>query len=203
MVFQDEFSGTALDSSKWDNCWKYGNSCVNVVGVATNPNNVRVANGNAELTLSSSNSGATISGKGHWTFKAGTVIESRASLVASGGQCADWGGFWTTADSPEPFAEHDVVETLSGKASTNYHSPNSNLVNPIGSQYCGGFHVFTAYIKAATTDVYYDGALVKTYNNNDGNPNAYMLFSIGNGQGDPTVIGGKNLVDYVRAWVPA
>ena len=57
-MFDDEFNGTALDTSKWSSSW-FGGGVMN--NTSTSPANVSVANGILTLTLSSTSVGALVS----------------------------------------------------------------------------------------------------------------------------------------------
>jgi 3-phytase len=219
MEFNDEFNGTSLDLSKWESSWFNGGSMNNVT---TSPSNVTVANGEAQLQLSSSSSGSLIHTGGgtngdptRYGMEVGDVIEARMWFPGNGTDLFNWPAFWAndTYDgvSGQPVCgEYDIAEVLSDHDMTvNYHSPSGDYNQGAVAGYWGdAWHTFTLHRKASSADVYYDGQLVESFATDDNDCPIDVIFN--NGRLSTTTTGvspvtgsaGALRIDWVRAYEP-
>ncbi|HEU4666464.1 MAG TPA: glycoside hydrolase family 16 protein [Arthrobacter sp.] len=206
MAFSDEFDGSALDTSKWSNCW-FSPTCGTMNKVSTSPANVAVANGNLALTLASSTSGALVSsnpkggaGTGY-QFTTG-YVEARIKFPGNANGLYNWPAFWSTGQSWPATGENDIAEVLSGKMTVNYHSSSgAHNQGTVPGNWANEYHTFGLHRKATSSDVYFDGVLVKSYPTDDGNAPQYLVLNVGNSSANPVYGPASQVsVDYVRAW---
>jgi hypothetical protein len=206
LKFDDEFNGTALDTTKWSNCW-FSPTCSKQNNVTTSPSNVSVVAGNLVLTLASSSSGALVSTnpKGGastgYQFQYG-IVEARVFFPGDGTHCYNWPAWWTDGQSWPANGENDIAEVLGGQMTVNYHSTSgSHNQGAVPGYWCGGFHVYSLLRQANKSEVYFDGKLVKSYPTDDNGSPQYLILNIGS---DPSRaaygIASQVKVDYVRAW---
>ena len=211
LVFDDEFSGTTLNSAYWnDTAVGWGNSLNGVTALASN---VSVNNG-LTLTLSDESHGACINtdprggANPGFTFNEG-IVEAKVYFPGNGTECYNFGAWWTTCIGVWPAqGENDIAECLSGTVQV--HVLDNN--NPGGGEnagYMGGaYHIFTLQRTATNSIFWYDGveiANIATSQNAATSPH-YLVLNIGNNSdGGPVMTGsaGALLVDYVRAWTVA
>lgn len=196
-VFDDEFDGNALDTSRWvvHEGWTVNN-------VAIHAANVAVSGGTAQLTLASASSGAEIRTSG-FQLPVGGVAEARVLFpAAADGSCVDWPAWWTSGPPWPQAGEHDIAEVLRGGLSAeNYHSPSGAHNGPFpAGAWCGTWHTYTLLRGATTASVYWDGQLIRTVMTDDNGGGEDLILNIGVGQGSTTVTGAQLLVDWVRAW---
>jgi hypothetical protein len=206
LAFDDEFSGSSLDTSKWSNCW-FSPGCGTMNNVTTDPNNVAVSNGNLALRLSSSTSGALISTnpKGGATtgyqFTTG-YVEARIKFTGDGTNIYNWPAWWTSGQSWPGDNEIDIAEPK-GPMTSNYLNGAGQWQTFQPAGFWGNeWHVFGMQRNAATTDIYMDGVLVKTFvSDNPATHPHYLILNTGSGRG-PAAYGAASemTVDYVRAW---
>ncbi|HEY8701803.1 MAG TPA: glycoside hydrolase family 16 protein [Arthrobacter sp.] len=207
LKFDDEFNGTALDGTKWSNCW-FAPSCGSMNNVSTSPANVSVSGGNLILNLSSSTSGSLVStnpsggASTGYQFTTG-YVEARIKFPGDGTNLYNWPAFWTTGQSWPATGENDIAEVLSGKMTVNYHSSSgSHNQGSVPGYWGGSFHTFGLDRKATSSDVYFDGVKVKSYATDDGNAPEYLVLNVGASGSGPAAYGAASQlqVDYVRAW---
>src|SRR5207247_9024587 len=94
-----------------------------------------------------------------------------------------------------------ISEVLSGQMSVNYHSSSgAHNQGAVPGVWCGGYHVFGLNRTNNHSDVYYDGALVKSYSTDDANSLEYIILNVGEG-GSTHVYGAGSIVkvDYGSA----
>ena len=206
MAFSDEFNGSALDTSKWSNCW-FSPTCGTMNKVATSPANVAVANGNLALTLASSTSGALVSSNPKdgastgYQFTTG-YVEARIKFPGNANGLYNWPAFWSTGQSWPATGENDIAEVLSAKMTVNYHSSSgAHNQGTVPGNWANEYHTFGLHRKAASSDVYFDGVLVKSYPTDDGNAPQYLVLNVGKSSANPVYGPASQVsVDYVRAW---
>lgn len=202
LVFDDEFNNPEQWGKTWSNMWGDHWTMNNVV---TNPENVKIENGAAQLTLASSSSGAlmtTNSAEGGGGFMMGYgYAEARVKLPVSNGQLVGWPAWWISGDNWPANGEADIVEGLGGQATSNYHSNNgADNSGPIpGTWTDGGWHTFGIDREPGENRIYWDGKLVRTYSTHDNGAPEALLLNFGSG-GGPQVDGATMQVDYVRVW---
>jgi len=201
LVFDDEFSGTALDTSKWSSSW-FGGGVMN--NTSTSPANVSVANGILTLTLSSTSVGALVStnptggASPGFQFTYG-YTEARILFPGSGSTCNDWPAFWTDGQSWPADGEIDIAEGL-GTLTSNYHSnAGANNSNTIPGTWCGSWHTYGVDREPGINTIYWDGTPIRSYASNDGGSPQYLILNVGSGEGTDAP-GTSVQIDYVRAW---
>lgn len=205
LAFRDEFSGTALDTSKWVAAWARMND------VTCYPENVTVTGGNLILTLASPVSGAMVTsgdpayghGPRNWTLPVGGVVEARVRFPGDGTEIYNWPAWWVSGPDWPAAGENDIAEGL-GTLTVNYHSPSGGHNHgPVPGVWSNAFHRYALHRARSSCDVYYDGRRVKSYPTDDnGRPQALILNV---GIGKTHVYGARSQVrvDYVRGWAPA
>ena len=220
-VFDDEFNGTSVDSSKWASNWFGGN---NLNHTAENPANITfpgdgtctmqvnnnaladpangVAAGDAAgcLLTSNPNNGGGI-GAGFWA-QVGDYAEARISFPGSGSTIYGWPAWWTDGESWPNDGEIDIFEGL-GTATSNYHSPaGANNSGTIAGTWSNSFHTYGAHRKASSVDIYWDGNLVRSYTTSDSGARHYLLLTNGPRNSERGATSNMK-VDWVRVWRPA
>jgi len=128
-VFDDEFSGTVVDTAKWDpTCPDFSGGGLN--GSATPASNTEVSGGDLILTQKSKGQGACVETSDSAGFNAtngrfsGTdFIEARISFPGSGSTLYNWPAWWTVGNSKDPTTgdETDISEVINGKMTWNYN----------------------------------------------------------------------------------
>lgn len=208
LVFQDEFNGTALDTTRWS---AMDGGRMN--NVTTRARNITVSGGIAMLQLSSSSEGAEIcsgqecgAGANAWWLPVGGVAEARVLFPGTSGQdIYNWPAWWVSGPNWPAAGEHDIAEGLGGDLTVNYHgtSNSQNYGTPSGGPWGSAYHVFTLHRKASSADVYWDGRLVKSYPTGDNGAGESLIVNIGKSTSRKPVLGapGAVRVDYVRGWV--
>lgn len=178
--------------------------------VSTVASNVTVGGGVARLQLSSNTTGALIhtypyKNSGRFAARVGDYVEARLWFPGNGTKIYNWSAWWINSTDDYPAGgEHDVAEVLKGEVKVVYHDKDrqgTRSYAPPG--YWGdAWHKYGVHRKADSADVYWDGALVKTYPTNDDGRPLDLILNIGVRDGSPTVLGadGALRVDYVRAW---
>ena len=201
LVFDDEFNGSALDTSKWSSSW-FGGGVMN--NTSTSPANVSVANGVLTLTLSSTSVGALVStnptggASPGFQFTYG-YAEARILFPGSGSTCNDWPAFWTDGQSWPQDGEIDIAEGL-GTLTSNYHSnAGANNSNTIPGSWCGSWHTYGVDRELGVNTIYWDGTPIRSYASNDGGSPQYLILNVGSGEGADAP-GTSVQIDYVRAW---
>lgn len=203
-IFEDNFTGTQLDTSKWAASW-FNGSVQNQV--ATSPANVAVSGGNLILTLASSNSGASINtspddaATSSFMFTTG-YAEARIFFPGSGTVIYNWPAWWINGRVHPNHGENDIAEGL-GTMTVNYHSASGGYnQGTVPGIWSNAFHTYAIHRKVGSCDVYYNGTRVKSYNTDDGEAPQYLIFNVGYASDHQTVFGTESQVrvDYVRVW---
>jgi hypothetical protein len=201
LVFDDEFSGSTLDLTKWSSSW-FGGGVMN--NTSTSPANVSISGGILTLTLSSLNVGALVSTNPTGGANPGFQMtygyaEARILFPGAGSTCNDWPAFWTDGQSWPTNGEIDIAEGL-GTLTSNYHSnAGANNSNTIPGTWCGTWHTYGVDREPGTNTIYWDGQPIRTYASNDAGAPQYLILNIGSGEG-ADAIGTSMHIDYVRAW---
>ncbi|HLI15346.1 MAG TPA: alkaline phosphatase family protein [Acidimicrobiales bacterium] len=205
LVFDDEFNGSSLDTSKWAPDWFGNGGSMNNVG--TYSSNVSVANGVLSLKLASPSSGALVSTNPNGGASPGFQFtygyaEARIWFPGSGSTIDNWPAFWTDGQNWPADGEIDIAEGL-GTLTSNYHNSSGAFnSNTIPGTWSAGWHTYGVDWEPGSITVYWDGKVVRTLTSATTSITSspqYLVLNMGAGQG-PTVTGASMLVDYVRVW---
>lgn len=163
VLFREDFNGTGLDKSKWNDSW-FGtdpNPSNPVNGAEENcyrPQNVTVSGGylhlaaKADSCLGYNYSSGLVNTNGHFNFTTGTL---KARVCLPGGtSTADWPGAWSDGQHWPNDGEIDLVEGLGGHDAWHVHStsPTQGGTGTITS----GCHLFKYKRTATTVTFWYD-----------------------------------------------
>lgn len=201
-VFEDEFNGTSVDTSRWTTLdgWSTNN-------VTVHTSNVAVSGGNLLLTLASSSSGAEVdsypadgAGPNGYSLPVGGFVEARVYFPGNGTTIYNWPAFWISGPNWPAAGESDVAEGL-GTLTVNYHSPSgAHNQGTIPGVWSNAFHTYGLYRASSYCDVYWDGQLVKQYPTDDNGQPEAILINVGAGNQAVYGTASQIKVDYVRAW---
>jgi beta-glucanase (GH16 family) len=221
LIFDDEFNGTSLDTSKWMLCYHSG-TCTNSGNEEDEwyiPGNVK--EGNGMLTLSAERGPYTANGKTygytsgmisstHFSFVYG-CMEMRAKMAPGKGM---WSAFWTLPTNGGWPPEIDVQETL-GRAPTtvytNYHFGKNNRQDDVavkGSDFTAGWHTFATDWEPDAITWYVDGIERARfpYAEMITNEPMYLLANLAVGSNwsntpdASTVFPAQYEIDFIRVW---
>jgi beta-glucanase (GH16 family) len=214
LVFDEEFTGTSLNLTKWSSEWHQNGGVQN--NVTTTAANVSVSGGYLTLTLSDASTGASINtdpadlndnaSKVGFQFTTG-VVEARCNFAGNGTLLYNWPAWWTTNNNWPTGGENDIAEVEAGCLRPCHIDADQNSVWGTPAGYFGGWHTYTLQRFSDHFQVWYDGVslgTMTTYEDVATSPQ-YLLLNIGNwsGMSGPVQTGsaGALMVDYVRAWV--
>jgi beta-glucanase (GH16 family) len=216
-LFRDDFSGTALDTTKWRPNW-FGTSDGAVTKpVYTeeqgcyDPAQVSVGGGylhlNAVARACRATNGITypyasglVSTKDHFTFTYG-YIEARLWLPPGSGAIRNWPAFWADGVGAHPAnGELDAFEGLAGRACWHFHSTGgepggcSSKANP------AGWHTYGAEWRPGVVTFFYDGLQVGRITSGITSSPMYLILNLGLSSqvSGPVTLPSEMLVDYIR-----
>jgi len=209
LVFNDEFNGTSLDTSRWTALHDW-----NINNVRNNAANVSVANGNLVLTLASKKSGGGVSsaphdgaGKNGYLLRVGDYVEARIYFPGSSAEGVyNWPAWWASGPNWPAAGEHDIAEGTRSGLTVNYHSASGQYqLGGVPGVWFNDFHTYGVLRTAGKAEVYWDGVLVKSYKTDDNGRGQALILNVGKSGARPAVTGraSRVKVDYVRAWRPA
>lgn len=211
LVFSDEFTGSALDSSKWTANWLGSPGAITppANGAETecyDPAQVSVGGGEADLTAIAKS--CTVNGK-TYAYRSGMIqtngkfnfthgyAEARIWTPAGTGM---WPAFWLDGKSWPTDGEIDVLEAYGTDYSTfHYHYPNGapgGGTNVAGAT--AGWHTYAVNWTGSTTTWYYDGVQVYSMATQTNSP-MYLILNLGLNSSSSAVPATMR-VDYVRVW---
>ncbi|MBV8229660.1 MAG: glycoside hydrolase family 16 protein [Planctomycetaceae bacterium] len=183
MAWDDEFNGTSVDTSKWNEVGPWGKPVSSTGNFSYSPSNVSESNGVATITAKQSGgnwTGGILSTDTSKTFQYG-FFEIRAQIPSGAGF---WPAIWLYGNSGAP--ELDIMESI-GDASTacqTYHFPGgqhgsqANNLSP-------GYHLFQVLWEPGKITFYVDNVETGSWTDNvPSDPMFLMLnFDVG-GPGD-------------------
>lgn len=229
MVFDDEFTGSSLNTANWTAGWQAASGITGPINSAEtavySSSNVSVSGGylNLALTNVSSQNGypytgacvttnpAVLGGGNGFQFTYGAA-EARVWMPASGSQIANWPAWWTIGQTWPANGEFDIAEGLAGLAAFHVTSttdqpsiggpgPGQGITTPHTSPYAGSWHTFGMNWTANQADFYYDGVFAGSVGAYIAGSPVYLVFDYTQGAyGGPTVTGVTMQVDWVRVW---
>jgi beta-glucanase (GH16 family) len=216
LIFDDEFDGTTLDSSKWTPNWLY-NSCPSCVTKPVNsrergaydPKQVSVHDGALYLTAIASP--ATVNGV-TYPYRSGLIqsdgkfqftygrLEARIYLPSMNGRIANWPAFWTDGQHWPNDGENDVMEGLEGDACWHFHSTAGGPGNCASGDF-SGWHTYAATWSPGKVSYFYDGAHVGDITTGITGSPMYLIVNYGiSDYPSWTATPNTMAVDYVRFW---
>jgi beta-glucanase (GH16 family) len=189
LLLNENFSGTKLNTNRWQSGW-FGTGITKSVNTESlncnSTKQVRVSGGMLRITaarqrtrcgsplktqpyvsgLVSTNPETLGAGKG-FAFKYG-LIEFRAKIAGTGkGKCADWPTMWIDGQDWPKTGEIDAFECLGGFADWHLHSGVTGGAFPaIGAIVKGkwtGWHTFAVDWERTKATFYYDGHKVGSH----------------------------------------
>jgi beta-glucanase (GH16 family) len=213
LVFDDEFSGTSLDTRKWSTGW-FGSGITG--GVKSDepdcydPSQVAVSGGGLNLTMlarSAICNGGThhyvsglVSTHDTYNFTYG-VVQARAWLPASGGAIADWPAIWADGLGDWPATgELDVVEGIGGQACWHFHDLQGDPGSCTSRHFAGGWHTFAADWEPGLVRYYYDGRKIATLWRGITDDPMYLILGLGAGPASAVSAPATMRIDYIRVW---
>src|ERR1700761_2232084 len=148
LVFDDEFNGVSLDTSKWSTGWLSSGITGPVnhkESECYDPSQVAVGGGSVNLTIIAKSESCgiddpdyatgLINTAGKFTYTYG-FLEARVWLPAANGapnKVANWPAVWTDGQSWPYDGEDDIVEGLAGQVCAHFHSAaETSGVGPSG-----------------------------------------------------------------------
>ena len=220
LVFDEEFNGTTLDSSKWINGWFGDGTSVTqpvqatVEQAAYDPKQATVSGG--MLRLAAIASPATVNGR-TYPYRSGLImtgdkyrvtygyIEARVYIPgAADGTVYNWPAWWLVGDNWPTGGEIDIMEGLEGNAYSTFHFgtvANHQHYQFIARNNPVGWHVMAAHWQPGRITFYYDGIAIGTVTSNvTSQPMQLILNNAVGGWGGPTVVPATMLVDYVHVY---
>jgi beta-glucanase (GH16 family) len=213
LVFDDEFGGSGLDTSKWSTGW-FGRGITGGVKAdeldCYDPRQVGVSGGELRLTLAAKReycngsehayASGLVSTIGKFTFTYG-FVEVKARLPASYGKVADWPGIWADGLGPWPTTgELDVVEGIGGQACWHFHDAAGDPGSCSNAGYAGSWHTYGADWEPGEVTFYYDGRRVGTLTDGITSAPMYLILGLGVAPGSSVIAPARLQVDFVRVW---
>ena len=215
LTFQDEFSGSSVDLSKWTPNWLGTNAETtkpinDAETTAYAPSQATVSGGALHLTAvkasTKTSNGQTypyksgiVQSSGKYEFTHG-VIEARIYVPGSGGKIANWPAFWTDGHNWPADGEIDIFEGLGGEAAWHYHYNGGGPGGSVAGNFTG-WHTYAAKWQAGSISFYYDGKLVGTQSTGVVDAKHFLILNNAIGEwGGPTSTPATMQVDYVRVW---
>lgn len=218
LAFQDEFSGTSLDLTKWDPNWLAWDATkitqpvnTSTEPVCYDPQQVTVGDGLLNLDLEKrpctaangvtyTHAGGMIQSIRYFNYTYG-YAEAYINLPpgTTGQTPTNWAAFWTDGQNWPADGEDDIMETLSGSVCFTYHYSGGQLGSTCPAL-TAGWHRFASYWQPGSVTYFYDGIKVGTYNVNISSPHYLILnLSLAN-WGTANSVPANMQVDYVRVW---
>jgi beta-glucanase (GH16 family) len=219
LTFDEEFNGSAVNSSKWGSNWLGGSGQITKpvnsyeIG-AYDPAQCTVTNGQLQMKAVAKRVTASDSKVYDYasclvnTNKAFTqaygYFEARMYLPGSAGKISNWPAFWTDGTGSWPTTgEMDIMEGLSGYAQYHFHSPSTGAGGGPRTDYTG-WHIFAALWEPGSVTYFYDGVQVGRLTTGITSAPMYVILNNGvspeNKYGGPMQIPATVLVDYVHVY---
>jgi hypothetical protein len=224
IYLDEEFTGSALNSTIWNPWWYEG---IDVNSVQTSTTNVSVVNGLLTMTLSDSSHGAAICSMPKNPSNAGFAIgaecfwEARINYPGNGTSLYNWNAFWLlrgSSDTADPTIEIDIAETDGWTTPPNASGAHMNFNYIRGypdatqtqyfygygaqGKYLGGWHTYGLHRTLTALTLYVDGVAMDTIPTVAIDTGLPQYCIINAGLGGTEQVPSSFQVDYVRAWAP-
>ena len=219
LVFNDEFSGSSIDLSKWEPNW-FGSSPTSITqGIASSEGQCHdpaelsfPGDGTLHMNLEQkacpsgigrgSNMpyhGSVITTRPHFDFTYG-VVEARMWVNGSdANHCNNWDAFWINGQPVSGREEYDIAECLGNKFA--FHlNPGSVFGGQNSGAISNGWHVFTLDWEPSGATVYYDAQKVGTISQNVYQQPMYIIFQNATHGTNNVTAPDTMKIDYVRVW---
>jgi beta-glucanase (GH16 family) len=214
LVFDDEFDGFGLDTTRWSTGWMGAGitSAVNTLEpVCYDPAQVAVANGNLFLSVVQKEescggvtqpyaAGAvTTDGKASFLFGA---FEARVYLPSAHQGVANWPSWWADGHHWPEDGEMDIAEGLGGRVCYHLRYTTTYSAGGCPDGDFTGWHTYAADWEPGSVSYYYDGVKVGTITNSGITPAPQFLILDYSVYRDSTLTAAPLTmrVDYVRVW---
>jgi hypothetical protein len=214
LIFDDEFQGSSLDTSKWSTGW-FGSGITKAAnGYETacyDPSHVSEGNDQLDLTMTGPSAGcsqpydgAAVTTNGHFQFTYG-FVEVRAWLAGNGSTVYGWPQIWLDGQSWPQDGEIDILEGLSGSVCYHWHGPPNGTGYggcPSGS-FTGGWHTFGVDWEPGSVTYYYDGNNVGSVTNSTSQITGDPMYLILVASTSATSVNQAPITErfsYVRVW---
>ena len=210
-VFNEDFNGTTLDTSKWVYLDGWGNN-----NVTMNRKNCSFSGGNLVLALPGDGTGCQVStiksygaGVNARELQVGDYVEGRIWFPGPGtaptSTIYNWPAFWAYDGSGNwDAAENDIAEAIN---TMQYHYHSTKLKGDLypSGQWGNSWHVYAIYRQQNQVQVFWDGALKGIVPTNDNGGPEGLIINSGKKLaccGAPEMYGpaANVLVDWVRIW---
>jgi hypothetical protein len=210
LKFNDAFSGTSVDTTKWNTDWFGGSGPVDSSETACySPSHVTESGGSLNLLLTASstcgyaNTGALVNTFGHFDFTYG-VVQAHVYIPASSSAMANWPAVWTDGEGTWPTTgEDDIMEGLGGTACANFHYGTSSAAiqdGPVCAGSLTGWHTFASDWEPGSVTYYYDGAQVAQYTQGITSTPQYAILDYTTASGDAIVLPATMMVNSVQVY---
>jgi beta-glucanase (GH16 family) len=218
MLFDEEFDGGALDTSKWQPNWLGANDAAitkpinNAEASCYDPKQVSVSGGFLHLDAAARSCTANnhvtykyasglVNTLGRFTFTYGH-LEARVWVGSGSGPVTNWPAFWAAGTGTWPVTgENDVFEGLNGRDCYHFHSVSGGPGHCAPAANPSGWHVFAADWAPGRVTYVYDGQVVGAITQGITDTPMYLILNLGvGGWGGAVQAPATMLVDYVRVW---
>jgi hypothetical protein len=221
VAFDDEFSGTTLDSSLWNTGWM-GNGLTGPMNSneleCYSPAQDVVANGELDLNMAASpQTGCPMYGGPHTVnepYVSGMVntqgkfsytygfLETRVWLPGGPWAGVDWPGVWEVGSPAPQNGEIDDVEGLGGRACFHFHDSTGTPTGDCLGGYGGAWHTYGVDWEPGNVTWYYDGVAVGGASANITSAPMYLIadLAVDSAQGGPISAPASLRIDYIRVW---
>jgi beta-glucanase (GH16 family) len=215
LEFDDEFSGSGLDTSKWSTGW-FGSGITQAVDTTKeqdcyDPSQVGVSAGALTLraTAKAESCGAVtepyaaglVSTDGKFSYTYG-AYEARVWVPGSGSTVADWPAVWADGQNWPDDGEIDVLEGLGGRSCFHFHYSGGGpggCTTVAGA--AAGWHTYGADWEPGSITYYYDGRKVWQESTGVTSQPMYLVLNLSVPRSAAATSAPQTMrVDYVRVW---
>ncbi len=227
LVFDDEFTGSTLNLSKWAPNW-FGSNALAITSPVNNyelecynPSQATVGNGYLSLNAVAASSAPGHCGSQSETNASGMIMtygkfyysygyaEAEIWLPGNANSVYDWPAWWTDGEGVNwpATGEIDIMEGLSGALQYHVHTSctGSGSGNIAVAGDTSGWHTYAADWEPGSVTFYYDGndvgAMTTASNGCMPNTPQFLILNLAlGGAGGKTVVPSSMIVKYVRVW---